>query len=666
MPRYLYGTAGNDTINGLNGWNNYIYGYGGNDFLNGGNLADWLYGDAGNDILFGNGGDDTLYGGADSDTFGSDEGNDKQYGETGNDLFVVYKGFDTISGGDGIDTLTFSMLDATSGAQVNLYNNLIYNDGYGYSDTISSIENITGGTAFADSFTGTNGDNEIHGGAGDTVYALDGNDRIVVKGAPVTISGGGGNDIAYFHSTKLVRDTNGDGQAETVSATRGVYVDLWQARIVDDGFGGTGGIIGVENLYGTQFADTLIGDGNGNGLSGGDEADYLDGAAGNDYLDGGNGDDRLFGGAENDTLLGGAGNDLLYGGTGSDTFYGGIGDDLMRGDAGVDVFWGEEGLDRVSLFHRDATQAAYVDLRLQRVLNDGYGNAEMLFSVEGVGEGTQFADTFHGDAGGNQILGGFRDLLYGYEGDDSFQVGGAPQIVDGGAGVDGLTFSGMMLTADGDGDGLADILYASEGVSVDLAAGMISEDGFGNMGALAGIENVTGTDFADALTGDGGANRLEGLAGNDTLSGGGGSDTLIGGDGRDTLLGGAGNDVLIGGGDRDILTGGAGSDRFVFDSFTVGKAPPGGRPPAADLGTITDFGKGDVIDLSGIDAIVGGRDDAFRFVTGGAFTGQAGQLLAVATANGYVIAGDMNGDRVADFTLTLNTSAILTADQFIL
>jgi Ca2+-binding RTX toxin-like protein len=659
--KYIYGTTGNDRMYGLNGYQNVIYAYGGNDFIDGGNLADFIYGRAGDDILFGKGGDDTLYGGADNDVFGADEGSDKQYGEAGNDRFVIYRGFDAISGGDGDDTIAFTMLDATSGAQVNLYNNLIYNDGYSYADTVSSIENITGGTAFADSFTGTHGANEIHGGAGDSIYGLDGDDRFTIRGAPQTISGGNGNDIAYFQSSKLVADTNGDGLAETVVATRGVLVDLWQARVLDDGFGGTGGIGGVENLSGTGFGDSLVGDGANNGLSGWGGADYLDGAAGNDYLDGGDGDDRLFGGAGDDTLSGGAGADQLYGGAGTDTLIGGAGDDLLRGESGIDSFWGDEGMDRVSLFHRDATQAAQVDLRIQRVLNDGYGNTELLNSVEGVGEGTQFADTFHGASGANQILGGYRDYLYGYEGDDSFQIGGAPGVLDGGAGTDSLSFSDFMLAADGDGDGLADIVDLLRGVSVDLGAGLIREDGFGHNGALTGIENVTGTDYADALTGDAGANRLEGLGGNDALSGGGGNDMLVGGAGRDTLIGGLGNDVLNGGGHGDTLTGGAGNDRFAFDTATAGKL---GQP--ANLGTIADFARGDVIDLSAIDPVPGKPNDAFHFAPRNAFTGSAGELITVQTAGGTTIAGDVNGDRAADFTITLNDPAYLGADSFIL
>ena len=54
------------------------------------------------------------------------------------------------------------------------------------------------------------------------------------------------------------------------------------------------------------------------------------------------------------------------------------------------------------------------------------------------------------------------------------------------------------------------------------------------------IENVIGSNSADALTGDGGNNALYGGLGNDSLSGGTEDDFLYGGDGADTLNGAAG------------------------------------------------------------------------------------------------------------------------------
>ena len=76
---------------------------------------------------------------------------------------------------------------------------------------------------------------------------------------------------------------------------------------------------------------------------------------------------------------------------------------------------------------------------------------------------------------------------------------------------------------------------------------------------------------------------------------------LAGTPGNDTLVGGAGNDTLDGAGGFDILTGWQGADTFRFSSL-------------ADISNdqITDFGPGDRIDLSGLNA---------AFIGTGSFTG---------------------------------------------
>ena len=59
----------------------------------------------------------------------------------------------------------------------------------------------------------------------------------------------------------------------------------------------------VETVIGTQFDDTLAGDGRPNHLQGGAGNDLLQGRGGNDTLDGGSGTDRCAGGAGTDTAL---------------------------------------------------------------------------------------------------------------------------------------------------------------------------------------------------------------------------------------------------------------------------------------------------------------------------------------------------------------------------
>ena len=71
---------------------------------------------------------------------------------------------------------------------------------------------------------------------------------------------------------------------------------------------------------------------------------------------------------------------------------------------------------------------------------------------------------------------------------------------------------------------------------------------------------------------------------------------------------------------------------------------------------ILDFSPGDKIDLSRIDAITGGVDDAFTFIGTAAFTGggTAGQLrYTAAGGNIFIVEGDVDGDGIADFTLSV-------------
>jgi Ca2+-binding RTX toxin-like protein len=237
---------------------------------------------------------------------------------------------------------------------------------------------------------------------------------------------------------------------------------------------------------------------------------------------------------------------------------GGVGDDVLRGGAGIDLLDGGVGFDRASFFSRAATQGVVVSLLTQIVTNDGYGNAETLVSIEGLGGGTAFADNFTGDNSRNLIIVGLGDTAHGLAGDDVFQVEGAGALIDGGDGIDTLeSFDDRLLLPDANADGLAEVQTTLSGVIVDLATNSIVDDGFGNSGALLSIENVGGSRFADQLSGDAGANTLQGFEGGDTLLGGAGNDVLDGGAGRDTLDGGAGDDILIGG---------TGADTYIVDS----------------------------------------------------------------------------------------------------
>ena len=141
-------------------------------------------------------------------------------------------------------------------------------------------------------------------------------------------------------------------------------------------------------------------------------------------------------------------------------------------------------------------------------------------------------------------------------------------------------------------------------------------------------KTLTGTTGINALTGGNGNDTLNGLGGNDTLTGDYGNDTLNGGDGADTLIGGLG---------QDTLTGGTGNDTFKFVSL-------------AEISNdkITDLQVGDKVDLSAIAGL--------KFVgTGKDFSGTAYQVRVQYGSLGI----DTNGDKIADYSLSLDGSPTL-------
>ena len=166
------------------------------------------------------------------------------------------------------------------------------------------------------------------------------------------------------------------------------------------------------------------------------------------------------------------------------------------------------------------------------------------------------------------------------------------------------------------------------------------------------------------LTSGSGDDTLSGGNDNDTLTSGAGLDVLDGGTGNDILDAGDGADTLKGGLGADDLTGGGENDRFVFGHHLESKVG------AED--DIIDFAPGDLIDLSGIDAVAAfdingliikdAVNSAFTFIGAGAFTGAQGQLRYA----GGVVQGDINGDAVADFAINVLGAPPLIAPEFVL
>ena len=150
---------------------------------------------------------------------------------------------------------------------------------------------------------GTAGSDVLCGsGGGDTIRGLGGGDVLVGRGGDDTLNGGAGTDtVSYTGSSTGVR------ASLTANSATGQGRDTF---------------VGVEDLSGSAYVDTLVGSGSANRLSGGGGKDALYGRSSGDLLVGGPGSDELFGEGNADTLYsrdGVNGNDSLDGGSASDT-----------------------------------------------------------------------------------------------------------------------------------------------------------------------------------------------------------------------------------------------------------------------------------------------------------------------------------------------------------
>lgn len=163
-------------------------------------------------------GNDTIIGNADANII---------WGEAGDDILSGGAGNDTLKGGAGIDTADYSY--TTAGVTVSLAVTAAQTVAVGDVDTITEMENLTGGSG-NDTLTGTNAANTIDGGAGDDIIdAGRGNDIIV---------GGAGTDTAVFAG---------------VSTTYNLVTSAGSVSITDgatgaDGNDGTDQLSGIEQL----------------------------------------------------------------------------------------------------------------------------------------------------------------------------------------------------------------------------------------------------------------------------------------------------------------------------------------------------------------------------------------------------------------------------------
>jgi len=571
-----FGGDGNDLIRGGLG-GDIVDGAAGDDILYGdnGNIvagvmdstgdADVMTGGDGNDVLYGGGGADALDGGNGNDVLVGGIGVDGMIGWYGDDTFIMDAsdvGFNNaIDGGIGFDVVDYSAslgagktaAGRTVGVAINLSNAGagVVPVGVQVPDSFLAVEGVIG-SAYDDVLIG--GSAVVVDVAGVPVPLLDANGVPVplvdalgvpitdpVTGAPLfrtvnndwRIDGGAGNDLLEGGPGNDI--LNGGAGSDTVNylnappvvtlvagvpVNTGVTINLGTTTAQNTVAAGTDTLVSIENVIGTDFDDTITGNGADNTIEGALGTNILNGGAGNDtasYVRSGLGVTvSLAVATAQTTFVGGAVETLtnfenLLGSAFADTLTGSAANNVIEGGAGNDVLNGGAGTDTVS--YQSAASRVVVNLNTTTGQNTLGAGTDTLAAFENV-TGSAYHDQLTGTAANNVIDGGVGDdTMTGQGGNDTY-------IVD--------SVRDRVVEAVGGG---------TDTVQTSLAAVSLV--------SYANVENLSFVGTGGfAGTGNAGDNVLNGGAGDDRLDGAGGNDTMVGGAGNDTYVVAQAGDVV--------------------------------------------------------------------------------------------------------------------------
>lgn len=487
-------------------------------------------GGPGNDIVLGQRGNDTLLGG---------EGNDQLFGGIGDDVLRGGPGDDLLAGGFGAD-----YIDGEGG------NDYVHGDG-----TVDKIHDTGGGNdtlSFATGVTPGFEGNNVGGFPGFPAEPEGRGIRLDLNAVPGEFKGnngfpwfGGGND-----------EIEG-GSFETVIGTP------FSDYII--------GTAGDQAIYGGGGADVLLGGGGSDTLDGGADGDNVDaggfklrdptkvsvgfmapGAAPYSqlYLAGSNGDDVVSATYNGSSVTFSLAAGTFDPGTAAESGCTPTSGQLvctLTSPLDSIVLAGMDGNDTLSANGFPATTTVVVlGGKGDDSLNGGDASEDVL--VDGPGGGT---DVLSGLGGDDALLhNGGADQLYGGEGNDLFLSNSV---------CDGNLLSG------GNGRDNASWARFTEGVAVDLGSGQAGRPGVGGapscpggLDSLREIEDLEGSNSADAFFGDAGPNQLLGHEGPDVYYARAGADS-----------------ILANSGDADpVIDCGDDIDRALVDFAVYGDAAP--------------------------------------------------------------------------------------------
>ena len=695
------GFVGDDTLIG-NAGNDTLYGGDGNDSLSGGEGQDSLYGESGNDTLSGGADIDRIYGGDGNDSIDAGEGNDSIWGDAGNDTLEGGIGRDSIWGGAGNDTLV-----GTQDNDFDRYYGEAGTDILDLSAITVDINVSTYNGNYTTSYINYSGLSRDEAYNIEGVILGSGNDNFqvqyIVNYENIYVNGGAGNDTISslnWESSNYYRTSNDNylgGEGDD-------YISSFAGTDSLDGGTGNDTLMGGtfnDTIFGGDGDDIIHG---GYLYSNVGDDDVLNGGAGIDALDLSNTSDAItldlstnwqgqisFTRLGTDTVSNFEG---VIGGTNADSITGTDGSDVMGGWSGEDTLIGGAGVDLLQ--YGTTTGQVEVNLATQTVVKDGNNNVDTISGFENISTGSS-NDKVTGSVDNNHIrMNNGNDTVLGSAGNDTLEGGVGTDtldytmfseniVIDRDAGtatfasgkVDVISDFENILLAGGDdtisvalvndtidgGDGVDIVTYNAVTQSITVSnfqPGSTTATNYtvlGQTDQLVNIEGISGGQGDDMMsvlaTSTTGA-ILDGFSGNDTLTGGAGSDTISGGAGDDHIV------VTLG---ADSLDGGDGIDLLDLTMVTVDLS--------VDLATawqtgfaVTGLGALSISNFEGIqggagDDIIAGSADA-NFIAGGAgadtLSGGAGiDTLSYTTSTAAVNVDLSTNTVIADGTGSVDT-----------
>ena len=495
-----------------------------------------IVGTAGDDVLQGTPSRDVIWGGPGDDTVFGKLGNDLVCGGAGDDVVHGGRGNDEVFGGRGADRVFGDLGD----------------------------DKVVGGPGSYDDVGGGLGIDTANGGPGsyDLVHGDYGYDRM--SGGP------GKHDIASFATSVA----GGKGT--------GIWASLHKHEARGDGHDK---LFSFEDLEGSAFRDTLIGDRGANEIDGGPGDDTLIGAGGHDTLDGGQGSDGCRG-AQGRTVS--CGREAPPRGSAYVQV-----DEAADGGGGAQIVGGA-GRDDFTVAYEDATNTLDIDAAAGLAAGPGClhpagAPKEVRCPFDGPARWVT-ADLGPGDdrfvVRGSLVAVGFirvnggegDDVIRGGPEDDLLQAGPGADRLYGGVGADGLVggIPGPTFLYGGpDGD----LLAAGSGCSGGALVGGGGRDdaSFAETQGHPGWLIVSFPEHSAWITAVPGCRHVHLSPTDEDMEGSFDNDMLIGNGRPNAMLGQPGKDIFIGNGGDDVVDA---RDGVKDESIQCGRGRPAvpGKP----------------------------------------------------------------------------------------